>query len=259
MLDRLSDPGKGSWRLRQCSHDRPVEAINQPRAPVGDQPDFTGLARLEAHSRSRRNVQAIPESSLSIKGESRVGLGEMIMTADLDRSVAGVGDSKRDGRSILVQDDLARCRKNLARYHVSSHQSLRRIMSSLANWIVNAYEFGAIGERCFHLHLVDHFGDAFHDLIAGQDLAALGHEFGDRLAVACRLHDEIRYKRDAFGIVELDASCEPPSSDQRGERDHELVFFTRREVHALIRSMAGLCMPHTSVSTPSPCLYTYKS
>src|SRR5258708_26024224 len=125
-------------------------------------------------------------------------------------------------------------------------------MSSLANWIVNADEFGAIGERCFHLHLVDHFGDAFHDLIAGQDLAALGHEFGDRLAVACRLHDEIRYKRDAFGIVELDASCEPPPSDQRGERDHELVFFTRREVHELLRSMAGFSMTTSSAVEPGP-------
>src|SRR5260221_12170865 len=102
MLDRLSDPAKGSWRrhLRQCSHDRRVEAINHARAPIGDQPNFTGLARLEAHSRSRRNVQATPKSSLSIKGESRVGLSELIMTADLDWSVACVRDSKRDGRSI---------------------------------------------------------------------------------------------------------------------------------------------------------------
>src|SRR5262245_13902058 len=104
--------------LRQCSHDRPVEAINHARAPVGDQPNFTGLAWLEAHSRSRWNVQAIPKSNPSIKGESRVGLGEMIMTADLDRSVAGVCDAKRDGLSILVQGNLARCRNNLARYHV---------------------------------------------------------------------------------------------------------------------------------------------
>src|SRR5918996_4751159 len=100
ILDYLSDPGKGSWRwrLRQCSHDHLVEAINEARALVGDQPNFTGLARLEAHSRSRRNVQAIPKRSLSIEGESRVGLSEMIMTADLDRSVARVVHSKGDGR-----------------------------------------------------------------------------------------------------------------------------------------------------------------
>src|SRR5262245_4470273 len=109
-----------AWHLGQCSHDRLVEAINQARASIGYQQNFTGLARFEAHRRSRRNVQAIPKSSLSIKGESRVGLSEMIMTADLDRPVASVRNAKRDGRSILVQDNLARCWNNLARYHVNS-------------------------------------------------------------------------------------------------------------------------------------------
>src|SRR5690348_11043025 len=105
----LSDSGKGSWRsrLRQCSHHRLVEAINQARALVRDQPNFTGLARLEAHSRSGRNVQAISKSSLPIERERRIGLSEMIMTADLNRSVASVGDSQRGGCSILVQDNLA--------------------------------------------------------------------------------------------------------------------------------------------------------
>src|SRR5262245_7364677 len=105
------------------------------------------------------------------------------------------------------------------------------LMDSLANWVVKTNVFGAVGEGCFHLYLVDHFRDAFHDLIAGQDLAAFGPEFGNRLAVACSLHNEICYKRDTFGIVELDASCEPPPSDQRRERDHQLVSFARREIH----------------------------
>src|SRR5262245_13902060 len=119
-------------------------------------------------------------------------------------------------------------------------------MHSSANWIVNANEFGAIRERCFHLHLMDHFRDAFHDLIAGQDLAAFGHEFGNRLAVACSLHNEICYNRDTFGVVELDASCEPPPSDKRRERDHQLVFFTRCQLHELLRSKAGFSMTTSS-------------
>jgi hypothetical protein len=121
MLDYSVIEGNESWRrqLRQCSHDSLVEAINQARAPVGDQPHFTGLARLEAHSRSCRNVQAIPESGLSIKGESRVNFSEMIMTADLDWSVACIGDFHRDGNSVLVEDNFAGGWKNLARYHVS--------------------------------------------------------------------------------------------------------------------------------------------
>jgi len=75
------------------------------------------LARLEAHRRSRRNIEAIAKRSASIEGERRVRFGEMILTANLNRSVACVGNSKRDGRPILVQDDLAGCWKNLARYN----------------------------------------------------------------------------------------------------------------------------------------------
>src|ERR1700741_1893878 len=129
---------------------------------------------------------------------------------------------------------------------------INRIMASLSNWVVNADEFGAVGERCFHLHFMDHFGDAFHDLLAGQNFAAFGHEFGNRLAVACRLHDEIGYKRDTFGIVKLDASCEPPSSDQRREGDHKLVLFTWRQVHELLHSLARISTTTSSAPGKGP-------
>src|SRR6266852_8876022 len=43
----------------------------------------------------------------------------MVMTSDLDRSVTSVGDLKSDGRSVLVQDNVAHCCENLARYHVN--------------------------------------------------------------------------------------------------------------------------------------------
>src|SRR5215467_11419287 len=102
MLDYLSGSGgMGSslWRLWQRPHDDLVEAINQAGAAIRYQPDLSGLTRLEAHRRSRRNVQAIPKSSLSIEGKSRVGLGAMIMTAHLDGSVARVGDFEMDSRS----------------------------------------------------------------------------------------------------------------------------------------------------------------
>src|SRR5262249_51257396 len=105
--------------LCQWTHNRLVKPIDQARAPVGNQENFTGLARLKAHSRSRRYVHAIPDRSLSVEGESGVGFSEMIMAADLDRSVARVRDAERYGGSILVQDNLARCWNNLARYHVS--------------------------------------------------------------------------------------------------------------------------------------------
>src|SRR6202035_611101 len=58
-----------------------------------------------------------------------------------------------------------------------------------------------------------------------------GHELRNGSAVARALEDEIRYKRHTFGIIELDAPCEPTSSNRRRDRDHELVFFARCEFH----------------------------
>src|SRR5260370_27489801 len=86
---------------------------------------------------------------------------------------------------------------------------------SSANRIVKANELGAIGKRRFHLHLMDHFRDAFHDPIATQDLAAFGHQFGDRLAVACSLEDEICNEGDTLWILDLDPSSDAASAAYR--------------------------------------------
>src|SRR5215831_9992541 len=114
--------------------------------------------------------------------------------------------------------------------------------SSLANWIVNAYEFGVVRKRCFHLYLAEHLRDAFHDLIARQDFGTLGHEFSDGPAVPCSLQDEICYQGDALRVIKLYASGQAATSDYRSERDHELVFFARREVHEPLRSRAAFSM-----------------
>src|SRR5579864_926507 len=110
--------------LGQRAHHCPVETINQARSLIGNQRHVTGLPWLEADSRSRRNVQATAKSSPPIERESRICLGKMIMAADLDRSVARVGNSERYGRSALVQDDLADGWKNFARVH-EWHSALR--------------------------------------------------------------------------------------------------------------------------------------
>src|SRR4029077_11728849 len=119
-----------------------------------------------------------------------------------------------------------------------------RFKGSLANWIVNGHELGTVGKRRFYFDLRNHLSNAFYNLAAGHDLAAFRHEFRDRSAVARALENEIRYERDTFGIIELDASCEPTPSDQRCKRDHKLVFFARREVHELLGSLAASARPH---------------
>src|SRR5262245_38506125 len=121
-----------------------------------------------------------------------------------------------------------------------------RIIASLANWIVNGNELGAVGKRRFHLHLADHFADAFHDLSTGQYFAACGHELANRLAVAGSLHDEVGYDGDAFRIVEPDASCEPPARDKRSARGHQLVLFARATLPEPLHSMGAFTMTTSS-------------
>src|ERR1700756_3376813 len=130
------------------------------------------------------------------------------MTADLDRSVASVCDLKGDRRSVLVQDNVARCCENLARYHLS-HAS--------TNWVVNAHEFRSIGKSCFHLHLGNYLGAAFHHLVTAQHLAAFRHKLSNRLAIARRLQDDNGYERNALGMVQLHASFEALPSDYCGQ------------------------------------------
>src|SRR5215469_1046759 len=118
IFDVLADRNWSSVReLRQRSHHRLVEAISQACAAVRDKRNFTGLSRLEPHRRSRWNVQPTTKGGFSVESKSCVRLGKMVVTADLDRSVACVRDFERNCRSVLVQNDLARCWKNLAGYH----------------------------------------------------------------------------------------------------------------------------------------------
>src|SRR5215510_13245659 len=81
------------------------------------------------------------------------------------------------------------------------------------NWIVNTHELGTIRERCFNLHLWNHFGNSFHDLITAQYFPTFRHQLSNRLAVPCSFKHKISYKCNSFRIVELHTSLEPCSSN----------------------------------------------
>jgi len=67
---------------------------------------------------SLKMAQAASKSGLSIKGERRIRLGEVAVTADLDRSVTRVGDSKRNDRPIwFCINDRVRNECALAVFH----------------------------------------------------------------------------------------------------------------------------------------------
>ena len=69
---------------------------------------------------------------------------------------------------------------------------------------MNGDELGAVGKGGFDLDIVDHLGDPFHDLRAGDDMGAGIHQIGDGAAVAGAFDDEIADQRDRLGIVEFE-------------------------------------------------------
>ena len=80
-----------TWRLPRERHQR----------------DLPLLAGLEADGRAGGDVEAHALGLLAVEGEGAVGLVEVIVRADLDRPVAGVGDFDEDGLGAGIQLDLA--------------------------------------------------------------------------------------------------------------------------------------------------------
>src|SRR5262245_32553043 len=109
----------GMALVLQRTHHLLVEPEHAPRAAVGHEPHLAGLARLEPHRRSRRDVEAISECRVSIERERSVRFSEVKVTANLNRPVASVGDREHDGRPSWIQENLAGSRKKFPWYHVS--------------------------------------------------------------------------------------------------------------------------------------------
>jgi len=99
------------------AHDGLLEPVDQSCARIGNEPDFARLTRFETHGRSWRDVQAVTQGELSLKGEGRVAFREMIMTSNLDRPVARIGDLKRDGDPVFIEYDVTASRNDFTWDH----------------------------------------------------------------------------------------------------------------------------------------------
>ena len=63
-------------------------------ALVGDEGDVAGLAGFEADGGAGGDVQALAAGGGAVEAQGGVGFGEVVVGADLDRAVAGVGDGE---------------------------------------------------------------------------------------------------------------------------------------------------------------------
>ena len=127
------------------------------------------MSRFKPNGSARSDIQSHAAPCVAIKIKRAVGLSEMIMAADLNRPIARVGNHQRDRLTAFVQCDCAAGRHQFSRYH----------STPLTNGIVDGDQLGSIGERRFDLNVVDHFGDAFHALLAGDDVGTCFHHVGD--------------------------------------------------------------------------------
>src|SRR5271169_2074791 len=110
-----------SFSLRYCrsgshlAHHLLAETVDLAFAGDGDQAHDAALAGLEANRGSGRDVEPEALRLPAIELERRVGLEEMIVRADLDRPVAGIGDLDRHRFAPLVHGDVAGFGHHLAR------------------------------------------------------------------------------------------------------------------------------------------------
>src|ERR1700687_335864 len=91
----------------ELAHHALAKAVDLPVSGEGDQGDVPALPRLEPHRGAGRNVEAHAAGFRAVELQRRIGLEEMIMRADLDRAVAGVGDRELHARPAGIENDLA--------------------------------------------------------------------------------------------------------------------------------------------------------
>ncbi len=97
---------------------------------------------------------------------------------------------------------------------------------------MNSDELRPVREGRLDLHVMDHFGDARHDLIAGQHLTAGLHQVSDAASVPGALDDKISDQGDRFRVVQLDAPLQTAPCDHGGHADQQFVFLSRGQVHS---------------------------
>src|SRR6516164_759769 len=102
----------------QLAHHVATETIDGALAREGNELHVTGLAGLETHRGAGRDIEPHAARLLAIEFQRRIGLEEMVVRADLDRPVAGIGDGQRHGLAAGIEFDLAVLDEEFAGDHV---------------------------------------------------------------------------------------------------------------------------------------------
>ena len=93
--------------------------------------------------------------------------------------------------------------------------------------MVHGHQFGAVREGGLDLYFGDHLRDSFHDLIAGQQGAAMAHQFRHALTLPRAFQQGTGNIGDGFRIVEFQALGLAPFRQQAGGEQQQLCLFSR--------------------------------
>src|SRR5260370_27527695 len=84
-----------------------AKSVDHALARERDQLHVAGLAGLEAHRGAGGDIEPHAARLLAVELQRRIGLEEMVVRADLDRPVAGIGDRQRHRLAAGVELDFA--------------------------------------------------------------------------------------------------------------------------------------------------------
>ena len=174
---------------------------------------------------SRTHFPNLP--SKRFEGQSRIGqFGDCLMEGDA--VVGKMLDALRTGefwRVVFVQP-----MQKGASFDLDAAKPAHTRTGS-TDRMMDRDELRAVGERSLDLDLVDHLGDAFHDVVTPQNRLARLHQLRDRTAVADTLEDVGGDEGDGLRVIELEAASTPAPRHFGGGEDQELLLLPGREVH----------------------------
>lgn len=97
--------------------------------------------------------------------------------------------------------------------------------------MMHGHKFRAVWEGSFHLHLVDHFRHAVHDLPPAEQALAPIHQLGHRVPVTDCFEDLGGNQCDSLRVVELKAARQALLGEKTRLMQAQLVKFLRSQSH----------------------------
>jgi hypothetical protein len=185
------------WVRRQAIRQG-IEAGEFTAAAEADKRHLFALTRFKANGRAGGNVEAHAERRRSIGVQRLVHFEEMIVRADLNRTIAGIDHGERGARPASGKLDFAFCGENRA--------GLQRVGGGAGfrpDRLVHGDELGPVGKDALDLKDRQHGGDAGHHVAGGQDRRSERHQVGNAFALARALEDFVGDDGHSLGMVEL--------------------------------------------------------